>query len=590
MGSDLYRVELRSSLNLTRQEAIERCLIRGFPRRALDDFFVEDRWRELELETETIHPDASAGFDPCFVLRIIDEGVVKANRARSPEERSAAIDFDATPLIQHYGGREDMWGMDFQMTDERPSVAWIAEAEYRHGRPPGLLDAGCGDSSRVVALIPERFAPGLDRPFGWESRAWQGRDFRRFEHADDRAPRRSELRLLDHARALPELDAALQDIAFLADGRLALLSRGRLQLIDLRDPGASAIAPTPIRGGRCLAVDDGGRLWVGGQALELRGPSGELLRRWDQDQGLRGPIARLCPHRSGGLIGADDRGFFSVSAEGVLELDDTACFLPRLARAGAKVIAACSSFACLPGEARPSVFTEREGYPAYKIEGLAPLADGSALFCEDHWLWLLERDGFRVRLALDLKAHAPEGLVAGVCDAEGRSWLLTRAGHILVLEGDRRPCTFAWRQPAPEGGFQRIALSPGGDLAIAGRRGGVFLPAEQRAAAMARPPDNRALLEPRPLEPFRYPRDRQPPTMDWRGKRVAISGRLVSMTRARARAFLAERGSALVAAASVDTDAVVLGIKPGANWTKALELGCRILPEESLALEVSRGS
>ncbi|MHB1586699.1 MAG: NAD-dependent DNA ligase LigA [Acidiferrobacteraceae bacterium] len=66
------------------------------------------------------------------------------------------------------------------------------------------------------------------------------------------------------------------------------------------------------------------------------------------------------------------------------------------------------------------------------------------------------------------------------------------------------------------------------------------------------------------------------------GRRVVVTGRLVSMTRDEARAQLTARGASVSGKVSSRTDFVVVGTDAGANAARAQELGVRIVTEEEL--------
>lgn len=597
MGSDLYSVSLNSCLNLDTQQAIERCLTRGFRCEQLNKFFQPmsqewgHDWLELELSTHTIHPDACAGYDPCFVLRIIDEGVVEANYWRR-KESEREIDWESTPLVLHYGGRDHMWGMDFKMTESKPSVVFIAEVRYHPGPPASRWDGGnYGDGSDVVALIPRSFAPDIEQVSSWDSRAWQGRDSGRFDlYEDTRRPCASELRLLSPQAVAwsHSWPARVKRVEPGPEDRLWVLSGGSLfqvnaqaevQGLDLGEPpiidfcwrdGVFTLA----HAGSLRAVKNGAELW----SCELTETAFSLIL---------GPGSSVIAATPEGLLAIDSKAQPRSLLKRKLRSQST-----KMCVSGTDLYLLTSQSLLQLNASSGQVLrelTKDQGFKPYGMDSmLGPLADGSMVFPESqHRLHELAKDGFRLRRSKTLEKLAPRGLLAGASSADGRLWLLTKDCHLLTLKAGQRPALFVWSESFPESkAVQSLTVTAAGDVLLIFNKTLALWPASSWQQALETEAANRELCPPESLDRFQFSEPAYA-DIDWTKKRVAVTGGLVSMTHQQAREAIEKLGATMHWAPTWDTDLMIVGVEPGANLYRSVQLGIPQLPLEALLWAIS---
>lgn len=331
MGSDLFDVSLTNHVELSRVQAYERCLLRGYSPWQLNLFFERDdaqQWLELALEVKTIHPDADLGWDPTFLMRIIDSGVVDAELWRDKPKHEQAFGFKDSPFSVYNGGYDVFLGMDFWTNK---NIIWVDHIQYT---PPAKHD--WDDRCSYVVILPKYLAPNLAEVKTWASRAWPGK-LAQFHHDDvnNRQRRCVETRNIyptmimekgkvtkfENGQAVPcsikwpkrKVDTWLRS----PQGEdLFVCGRAVYRLLDdyAHEEVSFANATGKIK---TLFFNDDGSVWLAMSKELLLWKDGELLETHNRANGfLSNKVLSFHKRSDGSLIAYGDRGLSIHQADG----------------------------------------------------------------------------------------------------------------------------------------------------------------------------------------------------------------------------------------------------------------------------------
>ena len=589
MGSDLYDVSVLSYREHTRAEAIAAALKRGRPLRAARAFFAADEtYVEVTLRAETIHPDARAGWDPVFAVRALDEGVVYGAKAAAWGE---------SPLSAMLGANT-LWSNQMRIDPGRPSAVWVVDARYS---PPGVA-ADDYDASAFTVFVAKRLVPGLAGVGGWRSRAWQGKEPGRWP-LERAAPRAAAVRLLApevfvEAGGILHLEGGgwrtragragvgrIADVAARPDGALLCAAAGGILTV-APDRASAALSATPeTLGARAVLCGAEGALWwATRERLYRRAPGGEVRAFTTADGLPHDRITRLWRGAGGELVAMTFEGACVLRGEAFEAMGGGLSHAFAVDTAGVTWWANGWSLTRAEG-GQEKHFRYRENLRG-RVRELLPLPDGSLLVFTDQGTQQVLPDGVRVIPNGPLTAAAPAGVRCAAFTADG-IWAVTAGNDLLRLTRGQTPELFMWTAPPPvdhrmKGSWVKVAPAPGGGVWLLAYGGACCVPAEALARLRAAPPANPEGADLASVAAFDWPSVEAVPAVDLKGKKVVVTGTLVTMSRAQAKARLKALGALVSGSVSGKTDYLIVGQSPGSKKAKAERLGVTVLPEEVL--------
>lgn len=598
MGSDLYTVSVRTYREHTTEGARARLAAYGHGPAAADFFSGEGPWIEIRLDLCSIHPDAPIGWDPLFLIRLLDEAVY-----RSARTDGSGWDFERTPLAERYPG---LWKMGMNLEKEEDGVVKIVEVEYRKNPQPreGRADDPYGDTGTIAAFVHKKYAPNIADFGWWESRAWGGGGWFWRNFPAERPPIRAEIRPVRAALHMPSTDhneyttlapragggvwAATQTCLFAVTATAEGEGRAE-QVLDLM-----ADTRVKVSGVARLAAQADGTLWMQARnAIVRRAPTGETTV-FERGKALPcKKIEHLDASPDGHVFAGSDAGLFCLEPDGqwTLVRDGLAERAVRRVTAlpgGAAWIVGNRHVTRRNADGSLERFQSRQGIDsAYQV---AALPDGG--------VWAIAFWKPPAYVAPGAGRAVPDEVCAGVLPGgvrhvatgpDGALWCTGMRGYLARLRNGDVPRAYVWDGP-PTGLWDdvaEIAVAPEGDVWL--RLGGGVIAgvrASDLAAADAAPPLNADMPHLAGVRPASFgPAQAAPggaPTIDFKGKTVVITGTLSKLTRAEAQRVLADRGAVLSDAVNKKTDYLIVGIKPSSKLKKAQSLGIPVLDEDAL--------
>lgn len=607
MGSDLYDVQISSYREWAAKEARQRALAYGQNADNTARFFAgEESFLELTLVVHSIHPDAPVSWDHTFILRLVDEAVL-----RGPLE-PFGFTWQHTPLAKHIEG---FWEMSPKIDPKNHNLPVLStEVVTAFKGKPGRNYNPMGDTATITFFIPKKFAPNIEKVSGFESRAWGGPTWRDCEHDPEIMPQRllhfkplsrswyantSGLHRFSEngAENIPAKKVAAKQYRSIAprrEGGAWMLSESALLTVspegsvDLVFELAEHVRDDAT--GTSLAITKQGDLWIFTSAgLLIRRASGDVefassyLGKKMPTCMIAAPDGRMILGTKNGLVIIGPDGSSKTLAD---ELGDKQVHYVAANPDGTLwAIGYARKLTRVRPDGTIDVFGNRQG-----IEGFVqpvPMPDGSVFFEYHHQLSEIKKDGPGAKSSAFARTIVPRGVDRYLQDGE-TIWLGTRENTLVYLAEGRVPTCFVFDNTLPElhGQKQHVlgfCFSPAGDLYWLTDLGLFFISKEAFEKAKHAAPLNADRPDFATIQPMTSQAQAAAKKgVDFQGKVVVLTGTLATMSRDDAQKILVERGAILSDSVSKKTHYLVAGAKAGSKLSKAESLGIPVLGEEVL--------